>query len=189
MTDNSKGAENIIRIYSISIPAIFLPFNIWPTSTKMKAPTGHCNLPRRLISLQPGKAAHYRSMAEIFRRRERKDSALLYYSKAYKLAPKDYINGIGLGDILIGDKMFLRADSIIQAGLENDSINIPFLQIWIRSAYEAEDYKTVLLPGERLIRLQEPSLNSLTMVFYRTTNKNCIPIVSVFAIFYWTIIF
>lgn len=165
MSDNTKAAEKYYQdIFNIDSANIFA-IQYLAIINKNESPDRALQFTRRLIYLQPGKAAHYRSMAEIFRRREKKDSAFLYYSKAYELAPKDYKNGIGLADILIGNKMFLSADSIIQAGLEKDSINIPFLKLWIRSAYEAEDYKTVLLPGERLIRLQETSLSSLTMVF------------------------
>ena len=65
---------------------------------------------------------------------------------------------------LIDNKKFERADSIIEAGLEQDSVNIPFLKLQVHSAYNADDYQSVRIPGERLIRLQETSLNALTQV-------------------------
>lgn len=165
MNDNAKAAEKyytkVFNIDSNNIAAI----QYLITLNKNEAPDEAVQFTRRLINLQPNKASNYRGMADLFRRGDKKDSALLYYNKAYQLAPDDYKNGIGLSDILIGDKKFLRADSIIQAGLEKDSINISFLKLSIRSAYEAEDYKMVLLPGEKLMRLQEAALSSLTMVF------------------------
>lgn len=165
MNDNTKAAEKyyqaIFNIDSNNISAI----QYLAILNKNESPDQALQFTRRLINLQPGKAIHCRSMAELFRRKDKKDSALLYYSKAYQLSPKDYKNGIGLADILIGDKLFLKADSIIEAGLDQDSINISFLKLRIRSAYESEDYQNVRVPGERLIRLDEPSLSSLTMVF------------------------
>ena len=165
MTDNTKAAEKyyqgIFNIDSNNISAI----QYLAILNKNESPDRALQFTRRLVNLQPNKAVNYRSMAELFRRKDKKDSALLYYNKAYQLAPKDYKNGVGLADILIGDKVFLRADSIIEAGLEQDSINISFLKLRIRSAYETEDYQNVRIPGERLIRLDEASLSSLTMVF------------------------
>lgn len=165
MNDNTKAAEKyyqgIFNIDSNNISAI----QYLAIINKNESPDRALQFTRRLVNLQPNKAVNYRSMAELFRRKDKKDSALLYYNNAYQLSPNDYKNGVGLADILIGDKMFLKADSITQAGLEKDSINISFLKLRIRSAYEAEDYKTVFLPGERLIRLGEASLGSLTMVF------------------------
>lgn len=90
MSDNTKAAEkyyqDIFNIDSANISAI----QYLAIINKNESPDRALQFTRRLIYLQPGKAAHYRSMAEIFRRREKKDSAFLYYSKAYELAPKDY---------------------------------------------------------------------------------------------------
>lgn len=120
---------------------------------------------RRLIKLEPNKAIHLRNLAELFKKMSKRDSAFLYYSQAYKMMPKDYKNAVGLAEILVDDKKFKTADSIIKYGLLLDSNNIPLLKVSIRSAYNADDYKNVLLPGERLMRIDEGSLTPLTQLF------------------------
>jgi tetratricopeptide (TPR) repeat protein len=164
MNDNTAAAEkyyqDIFSIDSLNIPAI----QYLAILNKNDNPGEALQYTRRLVSLQPGKAAHYRSMGELFKRKEKKDSAFVYYSKAYQLSPKDYRNGTALADILIDDRLYARADSIIEAGLVQDSVNVSFLKLRIRSAYNADDYENVRLPGERLIRLDESPLTALTQV-------------------------
>jgi tetratricopeptide (TPR) repeat protein len=118
----------------------------------------------RLIKLQPGKASYYRSMAELLKKTNQKDSALLYYNRAYEIAPSDYKNAVGLSDLLIERKNYSTADSIVDIVLFRDSVNIPGLKTRIRSAYESKDFTSVLLPGERLMRLTEISLSALTQL-------------------------
>jgi len=120
---------------------------------------------RRLISLQPNKAVHYRTMAELFRKINKRDSVFLYYKIAYNIAPKEYKNAVGFADILVDKEKFTSADSIIKAALLLDSNNIPLLKVSMRSFYNADDYKAVLAPGEKLIRLDEPALSSMTQLF------------------------
>lgn len=118
----------------------------------------------RLISLQPGKATHYRLVADLLRRKNEKDSALLYYNQAYSIGSGDYKNAIGLADMLIERKQFIRADSILEAGLRKDSLSIPYLKLRVKSAYEANDYSKALIPGEKLLRLEDFSLKPLTQL-------------------------
>lgn len=118
----------------------------------------------RLIQLQPDKAAHYREMAGLFSRKRIIDSALLYYSEAYRLSPMDPKNAAGYADILIDMKNFVKADSILKAALEKDSLNVFCLKLSVRSAYEAKNYQAVIQPGERLILLEEGSLAPLTQL-------------------------
>ncbi len=115
-----------------------------------------------LLQLQPGKALHYRNMADLFRKINQKDSALFYYSCAYQLSPNDNKIAAGYSETLIDKKMYSAADSIIEKGLAMDSLNIPLLKLRIRSAYETKNYPLLLLPGERLVRLGEVATGSLT---------------------------
>jgi tetratricopeptide (TPR) repeat protein len=119
---------------------------------------------RRLLILQPGKASYYRNMAELFKKINQKDSALSYYNRAYEIAPADYKNTIGLADILIDKKNFLKADSLTGAILARDSLNVACLKLRIRSAFETKDYQNSFEPGERLMRLEEISLSALTQL-------------------------
>ncbi|WP_158085245.1 tetratricopeptide repeat protein [Niastella vici] len=118
----------------------------------------------RLISGSPNKAVYYRKMGELFRRMNQKDSAFIYYAHAFGLSPNDSRNGAGLAELLIDQKNYVRADSIIDEGLVKDSLNVLYLKLRIRSFYEVGAFQQVVIPGERLIRLGEGSLTALTQV-------------------------
>jgi tetratricopeptide (TPR) repeat protein len=132
----------------------------------------------RLIRSNPQKAVYYRMMGDLFRRRNQKDSAFVYYDQAFRLSPRDSKNGAALADLLIDQKNFPRADSIIDDGIVKDSLSVPYLKLRVRSSYEAEAYRKVLIPGERLMRLGEGSLTTLTQVALSYYNlklyKDCI---------------
>lgn len=164
MNDNTKIAEDYYRKIITIDPDNISALQYLATLNKNDKPDNALQYTRRLILLQPNKATHYRNMGELFKRKDKQDSAFTYYTKAYLLAPKDYRNGVGLADILIDKNKFAAADSIIETGLKDDSINISFLKLRIRSAYNADDYEGVRIPGERIIRLQESPLNALTQV-------------------------
>ncbi len=165
MNDNPAAAEKyylrIVGIDSNYISAIQYIAVINKNQNTAKA----IHFTRRLITLQPGKAIYYRSMGELFKRMNRTDSAYVYYSQAYQLSPIDNKNAIAFAEVLIDEQKYKRADSIIGLGLLKDSLNIPLLKLCIRSAYATDTYKNTLLAGERLIRLNEPSLTPMTQLF------------------------
>jgi tetratricopeptide (TPR) repeat protein len=178
MNDNMKAAEayyqKIFRLDSNNITAIrylaTIASNGQPEEAKMYV--------ARLINLQPTKPVYYRNMADLLDRQNKKDSALLYYDKAYWLAPQDFKNHTGLLDVLLDKKTYARADSILTAGLLKDSLNTDYLKLRVRQAYETNAYQQVLLPGERLIRLNETPLNALTQLILSYYNlkqfRDCI---------------
>ena len=116
----------------------------------------------RLLSLQPSKAAWWRTMGDLLRRKEQPDSALFYLEQAYLLAPADNKTISSLTDLLIQKKAYPRADSILDIALAKDSLNPNFLKLRVRSAYLAGDFPGVLAPGERTLLLEEPILQSQT---------------------------
>lgn len=118
----------------------------------------------RLINSSPGKAVYYRKMGDLFRRINQKDSAFIYYEHAFGLSPNDSRNGTALAELLIDQKNYLRADSIIDEGLVRDSLNVLYLKLRVKSSYEVGAFQKVIMPGERLIRLGEGSLTTLTQV-------------------------
>lgn len=132
----------------------------------------------RLINSNPQKAVYYRQMGDLFRRGNQKDSAFIYYDQAFRISPNDNKNGAALADLLIDQKSYLRADSIISDGLVKDSLSVPYLKLHVRSSYEVKAYRRVLIPGERLMRLGEGSLTTLTQVVLSYYNlklyKDCI---------------
>ncbi|MBO9203016.1 MULTISPECIES: tetratricopeptide repeat protein [Niastella] len=132
----------------------------------------------RLINRNPQKSVYYRKMGDLFRRKNQKDSAFIYYEQAFRLLPNDSRNGAALSDLLIDQKNYQRADSIIDEGLLRDSLSIAYLKLRIKSSYEAAAYQKVIIPGERLLRLGEGSSTTLTQVVLAYYNlklyKDCI---------------
>ena len=165
MNDNTADAEKyylkILGIDSNYISAIQYVAVI----NKNQNPAKAIQYTRQLITLQPVNAIHYRRMGELFKRMNRTDSAYIYISQAYQLSPADNKNAVGFAEVLIDEQKYKKADSIIRLGLQKDSLNIPLLKLCIRSAYATDTYQNALLPGERLIRLNEPSLTPMTQLF------------------------
>ncbi|MEO6358371.1 MAG: tetratricopeptide repeat protein, partial [Ferruginibacter sp.] len=116
MNDNTKEAENVYRQIVLTDPDNIAALQYLALLNKNDSPNEALQYTRRLILLQPLKAGYYRSMGELFKRKDEQDSAFVYFSKAYVLAPTDYKNGVGLADVLIDRKEYNRADSIIEAG-------------------------------------------------------------------------
>lgn len=117
---------------------------------------------QRLLRLQPARALWWRTVAECWRRKNKPDSALVYFDSAYAMAPGDMKTVAGLADVLIDKKENARADTIVDYALISDSLNVALLKLRVRSAYLAQDYAAVLTPGERLVRMEDPSVVSLT---------------------------
>lgn len=118
----------------------------------------------RLNRLQPKNANYMRSIGELLSRSKQKDTALVWLNQAYDIAPGDKKNLQSLADVLIDVKDFKKADSLLEIGLMQDSMDASFLRSRIRSAYEAKDYNCVLLPGERLMRQEDITLSTFSKV-------------------------
>jgi len=119
---------------------------------------------RRLIALQPGKSAWWRIMGGLLAKERKGDSAFGCFSRAYALAPGDVRAVISYADALIDRHLMSQADTILDSALVVDSMNVSLLKLRIRSAYMAQDYATVAIPGERLVRSGDPSVVALTEV-------------------------
>ncbi len=132
----------------------------------------------RLIHINPSRSSYYRILAGIFKKNREEDSARFYYEHAYYLAPMDNKNIMAYGEILINDSNYLKADSILEAGLTRDPFNINFLKLLIQSSYDSKIYEGMIDPGEKLIRmgeLQFPILSKLVFAFYSLKKyENCI---------------
>ena len=48
------------------------------------------------------------------------------------------------GEILINDSNYLKADSILEAGLTRDPFNINFLKLLIQSSYDSKNYEGMI---------------------------------------------
>ncbi|MBE7171562.1 MAG: hypothetical protein INR73_13285 [Williamsia sp.] len=164
MTEDYKTAENFYhRLFLIDSTNITANQYLFIMNENLHPNTAQ-QFGFRLISLQPGKAAYYRQMADLLRRKNKKDSAYLYYNHAYLIGSGDAKNALSLADMLIEKKQFKRADSILGAGLLKDSLSIPYLKMRVKSAYEANNYADVLIPGEKLLQLEDLSVKPLTQL-------------------------
>jgi tetratricopeptide (TPR) repeat protein len=132
----------------------------------------------RLIHINPSRSSYYRILAGIYKKNREEDSARFYYEHAYYLAPTDSKNITAYSEILINDSNYLKADSILGAGLTKDPFNINFLKLLIQSSYDSKNYERMIAPGEKLIRmgeLQFPVLSKLVFAFYSLKKyENCI---------------
>ena len=115
----------------------------------------------RLVQLQPQKAVWWRSAGELLGRNKLPDSAMVYLWHAYSLAPGDARTVAALGYRLIEAREYRPADSILDLGLARDSANISLLKLRVQSAYFGKNYYDAFGPGEQLLRMNEPAVNSL----------------------------
>lgn len=161
MSDNTAAAhacyERILRIDGNSTTALHYLLLLDENSD-----AGHALLyAKLLIRLQPNRAAWWRIAGELWGRAQRPDSALIYLNKAYELAPGDVKTVSALGNLLCDAKAYGRADSIADLALAKDSMNVSLLKLRVRSGYAQKEFDAVLVPGERLLKLNEPAVNSL----------------------------
>ncbi len=115
----------------------------------------------RLLALQPGKSLWWRTVGELWRRKQKPDSAVVYLERAYSLASSDIKTIVDLAGVLIEGHAYGQADSLLDTGLTLDSVNVSLLKLRVQGAYYSKQYADALVPGERLLRLQEPAVNAL----------------------------
>lgn len=179
MNDNKDEAkiyfQKIFDIDSNNISANQYLTNIEISSRDFDAAKSFA---RRLILINPSRSSYYRVLAGIYKKNREEDSARFYYDRAYYLAPSDSKNISAYGEVLINDSSYLKADSILNAGLAKDPFNISYLKLLIQSSYDSKNYKGMISPGEKLIRmgeLQFPILSKLVFAFYSLKKyENCI---------------
>jgi tetratricopeptide (TPR) repeat protein len=161
MSDNEAAADacyrRMLRVDSNSLTALHY-LVLLEQNEDAGAALGYA---LRLIQLQPNKATWWRTAGELFGRNKEPDSALAYLSRAYDIAPGDVKTVVALGNLFCDGKAYAKADTMVDIALQKDSLNVSLLKLRVRSAYWQKQWDAVLLPGERLLRLKEPSTNSL----------------------------
>ncbi len=156
----SAGAcyRRLLGIDTNNIPALhyllLIAINDHPAEAKDYA--------SRLVRLQNTRAPWSRMLGELFARTNQRDSALIYYNRAYTLAPNDIRTIAGLADLLMGNKDFAQVDTMLDAAEQQDSLNPTLLKLQVRAAYLSQRYERALEPGERLVRSDEPATQALT---------------------------
>jgi tetratricopeptide (TPR) repeat protein len=150
--------RRLLEMDSTNIPALhyllLIDMNDHPAEAMMYA--------SRLVGLQKDRAPWWRMEGELFARMNQRDSALTYFERAYALGPNDSRTIAGLADLLMEGKNFDRVDSMLDTALGRDSLNPTLNKLAVRSAYLSKQYSRAVVPGERLVRSDEPSVQALT---------------------------
>jgi len=161
MEDNVVAAtacyKRLLGVDSVSVTALRYLVLLLQNAAPAEA-LGYAN---RLVVLQPAKAVWWRTLGELWRRSQKADSALVYLREAYALAPFDLKTIGDLAGVLIDGKAYGEADSLLDQGLSKDSMNVSLLKLRVQGAYLSKHYTEALVPGERLLTLQEPAVNAL----------------------------
>jgi tetratricopeptide (TPR) repeat protein len=161
MSENAGAAtacyRRMLKVDSNSVTALHYLVTLLQNSDATEA-LAHA---MRLAELQPNKAAWWRSAGELLGRNKMPDSAMSCLWRAYSLAPGDARTVAALGFQLIEGRQYRKADSILDWGLAKDSTNVSLLKLRVQSAYFGKDYYDAFGPGEQLLRMNEPAVNSL----------------------------
>lgn len=114
----------------------------------------------RLIDLKPGVAAYYKEAAVTWSLMSNFAAAGYYYRLSYFINPDDPQVVTSLADSWLGQKMYNRADSILDDALEKDSLDAGLIEEKIKSAYVQKEYPVIFPLIERLKRMNTIDLNS-----------------------------
>jgi tetratricopeptide (TPR) repeat protein len=95
----------------------------------------------RLLKAQPQNGLLYKFMGDVYTEKDNTDSALMMYSAADSLQPQNPKITSAYVTQLLSVKNYKRADSVLNAFLKYDSVNVPVMILAVKSAYEQENYK------------------------------------------------
>lgn len=150
--------QHLLAIDSNNIPALHYLLLI----AMNERPAEAIDYASRLVQLQRERALWWRMEGELCARINQRDSALVYFDRAYRLAPNDIRTIAGLADLLMESKNFGRVDSMLDLAMDLDSLNPTLNKLAVRAAYLARRYERAIVPGERLVRADEPAVQALT---------------------------
>lgn len=114
----------------------------------------------RLVDMKPRVAAYYKETAYTWAQVSNNPAAAYYYRLAYFANPDDPQVVASLADYWLGQKMFIRSDSILDIALQRDSLDAGLIEEKIKSAYLQEKYPAIFPLMERMKRMNVIDLNS-----------------------------
>ncbi len=88
----------------------------------------------------PDNFLYYRKLAVLYDRADLVDGALGFYTQALELNPEDIITIRGMSNILIDNAKHAEADSLLQIGLEKDSLHIGLNLLKAKNHYRQKQY-------------------------------------------------
>jgi tetratricopeptide (TPR) repeat protein len=162
MSDNSRAAatcyRHMLALDSSNVAALHYLVLIRSNEDPEEA----YNYAAQLLQLQPDREPWWRIMGELSARRGKPDAALGFFEHAYSMMPGDARAVAGLAELLIENRSFARADSMLDGALGKDSMNSSLLKLRVKAAFFAKKYADAIVPGERLVASNEPASQALT---------------------------
>ncbi len=105
----------------------------------------------KLIKLYPKNSIYYRKVAQQFQSAGIMTDAFKNYSNAHKLNARDLFTIKGLSELFISNSQYQEADSIINFGLQMDSMNISLRLLIAQSKYRQKAYDSTVVYLESII--------------------------------------
>lgn len=113
----------------------------------------------RLVERKPGVAAYYKQLAQLFQQLGNDAAAGWYFGKSHHLNPDDPAVTAKLASYRIRQKLYQKADTILDSALRQDSLQATLLDIRIHSAYDQKDYETIFPLAGKLKAMHAISLS------------------------------
>lgn len=127
----------------------------------------------KLVTLKPDVAAYYKQLAALWDKLNNAAAATWYYELSYHLNPNDPAVITSLANHWIGQELYLKADSILDKALQQDSMQANILVARIHSAYGQKDYTTIFPLADQLEKMHFVTLQPflLTAIAYFDLKK------------------
>ena len=111
----------------------------------------------RLSRLYPDRGYHFRKLGALYKSAGLRSDAVRYYDQALKLFPQDLAAIRGLSELYLLDRQFVNADSMLRAGLAQDSLNNRLHLLMARSqflqkAYDSTAYYMEQIRGQYVLK-------------------------------------
>ena len=103
-----------------------------------------------LNRMLPDNPIYYRKNANLYKEYGDKVESFRLYTKANNLNPRDVLALKGLAELSIGNDQYSMADSLINAALQLDSMNIGINYLSARSKYKQKQYHEVTKVFDRI---------------------------------------
>ncbi|WP_295126634.1 hypothetical protein [uncultured Chitinophaga sp.] len=153
--------EKVLGLDSGNLQAHFYLGNIWMQKDQPEVAIPHYF---KLIALQPQSALYHKLLSTACAEAQKPDSAFSFLKEAARLNPKDGKTIGNLGNSFVERKMFVQADSVLNAYLAIDSSQFTVVAAAVKSAYFQKQYKRVGLFGEYLMQTHIVSPTVFTYV-------------------------
>lgn len=134
----------------------------------------------KLVALQPSSANYHRLLSNACAEGQKPDSAFYFLKEAGRLNPRDGKTAGHLGNTFLDRKMYLQADSVLNAYLTIDSTQFLVTAASVRSAYFQKQYNRVAALGDYLMRSNVVSPTTFSYIvaasYYNKQYAKCVEV-------------